>query len=222
MDLRAKCAAVIPCLNEQVSIAALVQEIRSQLARVIVVDDGSNDRTATEAGGAGAEVIRHETNRGKGEALRTGMHRAHELGFEWALTMDGDGQHEAGDISKFFECAEATGAKLVVGNRMGGARHMPWVRRMVNRWMSHRLSSAAGHEFPDSQCGFRLVNLQAWADVRLCTSHFEVESELLLAFAKAGFRVEFVTVQVIYKNEESKIHPFRDTIRWFRWWFSRS
>jgi glycosyltransferase involved in cell wall biosynthesis len=221
MDLRAKCAAIIPCFNEQATIASVARSVSPQVGHVIVIDDGSTDRTALEAEKAGAEVIRHASNKGKGQALRAGMLRARELNFEWALTLDGDGQHTADDIPKFFDCISKTSAKLVVGNRMSAAHKMPWLRRVVNRWVSRRLSAAAGQKFPDSQCGFRLVDLQAWSELQLRTTRFEVESEWLLAFARAGFRVEFVPIQVIYKDEQSKIHPIRDTIRWFRWWNGR-
>jgi len=74
-------------------------------------------------------------------------------------------------------------------------------------------------ELPDSQCGFRLIRLARWRELRLTTSRFEVESEMLMAFVRAGACVRFVPVQTIYKTEQSKIHPLRDTVRWFRWWW---
>src|SRR5258706_4652100 len=166
MDLRAKCAAVIPCFNEQATIASVAQLVRPQVCHVIVIDDGSTDGSATEAKSSGAEVIRHESNQGKGQALRTGMIRARDLNFEWVLTVDADGQHAADDIPKFFDCVHKTAAKLVVGNRMTAADRMPWLRRVVNRWMSRRLSSAAGQRFPNSQYCFRLVDLPAWFELR--------------------------------------------------------
>jgi Glycosyltransferases involved in cell wall biogenesis len=219
MDLRASCAAVIPCFNEQATIAGLITSVRPQVAHIIVVDDGSTDRTGEVSKTASAEVIRHPQNLGKGQAIRAGIARAQELKYQWALLMDGDGQHAAADIRGFFDCADVTGAKLVIGNRMAGGGSMPWLRRIVNRWMSRRLSTKAGTALPDSQCGFRLVNLEAWSRLRLSTTHFEIESELVLAFARAGMRIEFVPIQVIYKDEQSKIHPVRDTIRWFQWWW---
>ena len=127
MDLRAKCAAVIPCFNEQATIASVAQLVRPQVGHVIVIDDGSTDGSAIEAKSSGAEVIRHESNQGKGQALRTGMIRARDLNFEWVLTVDADGQHAADDIPKFFDCVNKTGAKLVVGNRMTAAETMPWL-----------------------------------------------------------------------------------------------
>jgi glycosyltransferase involved in cell wall biosynthesis len=218
MDWRANCAAVIPCLNEAPAIGSLVESVRRELPTVFVVDDGSSDQTAALAEAAGARVLRHEITRGKGAALQTGCGQARESGFGWALTLDGDGQHAPADIPCFFRCAERTGAHLVVGNRMGQAARMPPLRRLVNRWMSRQLSRAAGLALPDSQCGFRLVQLEAWAAVRLVTTHFETESELLLAFVRTGYPVEFVPVEAIYKNRQSKIHPVRDTLRWWRWW----
>ena len=206
---------VIPCLNEAVEIFSLVAEIRNLSLNVIVVDDGSTDETGQLAARAGAEVLRHNVPQGKGAALNHGLRRAREKGFQRALTMDGDGQHAPSDISNFLS-ANANAA-LIIGNRMENPETMPRVRRFVNRWMSQRLSKIAGKSLPDTQCGFRSINLEAWSRCNLHTSHFEVESELLLAFIAAGHAVEFVPIQVIYKNEQSKIDPVRDTLRWWRW-----
>jgi glycosyltransferase involved in cell wall biosynthesis len=220
MNWRTQCAAVIPCLNEAATIAALVQEVRQYLSIVIVVDDGSIDETASQAEAAGAEVIHHAATQGKGAALDTGWRRAAERGCCWALSMDGDGQHAAADIPKFLACAERGSAPLIVGNRMdaSGAAAMPWLRRRVNQWMSRRLSLLAGQALPDTQCGFRLMDLRVWRALKLSTRHFEIESELLLSFLAGGHAIEFVPIQVIYKSEQSKIHPVQDSWRWFRWW----
>ena len=222
MDWRAQCAAVIPCLNEARTIGALVQAVHNHLPTVIVVDDGSSDDTAALAQKAGAEVLRVPNTGGKGAALQTGWRHAHARGFTWALTLDGDGQHAPEEIPKFFCAAEHTSAALVVGNRMAETAAMPWLRRAVNRWMSRWLSAAAGQALPDSQCGFRLMDLRVWASLPITSAHFEIESDVLLAFVRAGQKVEFVPVRAIYKAEQSKIHPARDTMRWLRWlWNAR-
>ncbi|HTL15839.1 MAG TPA: glycosyltransferase family 2 protein [Patescibacteria group bacterium] len=217
MDWRRGCAGVIPCLNEEAAIGQQVEAVRRQLTTVIVVDDGSSDRTASEARAAGAIVLRQPETSGKGAALKAGWSRALQEGFRWALSMDGDGQHAPGDIPKFFTCAEATSAALVVGNRMQEPGPMPWGRHWVNRAMSWQLSRLTGRRLPDSQCGFRLMNLQDWARLPIGVAHFEIESEVLFHFARAGLRIEFVPIQVIYKQEQSKIHPWRDTVRWLNW-----
>ena len=221
MNWPTECAGVIPCLNEAGAIGPLVAAVRSRVTTVFVVDDGSSDGTAAIAAQAGADVLRHPATRGKGAALGTGWQCAHNRGFSWALCLDGDGQHSPDDIPAFFQCAERSSAALVVGDRMSQAAAMPWVRRTVNTWMSRRLSIAAGRPLSDSQCGFRLMNLDAWSRLRLNTSHFEIESEILLAFVAAGCAVEFTPIRVIYKSEQSKIHPFRDAVRWARWWRQR-
>jgi glycosyltransferase involved in cell wall biosynthesis len=212
--------AVIPCFNEATALGGLIEQVRCYLPRVIVVDDGSTDGTARLAAAAGAEVLRHARNRGKGAALTTGWRYALQCGFTWALCLDGDGQHAPADIPRLLDCAERTGAALVVGNRLHCPQAMPWLRRVVNRWMSRRLSRCAGVPLPDTQCGFRLMRLAAWAHLPIATQRFEIESEVLLAFVRAGHRVEFVPVQVIYKREHSKVRPVADALRWFRWWAS--
>src|SRR5262245_31824202 len=108
-----KCVAVVPCLNEEVAIRQLVEGLRPHLKHVLVVDDGSTDRTAEVAREAGAQVLRHNHTRGKGAALRAGWTEASRREFVWALSLDGDGQHSPLDIPEFFKCADQTGTALV-------------------------------------------------------------------------------------------------------------
>ena len=212
---RHKAVAVIPCFNEAANIAKVISGVQAHVQRIIVVDDGSDDGTA--AASKGAEVIRHPARRGKGEALKTGWLAAKEA--EWVLFMDGDGQHAPGDIPKFFAEAERSAAKMIIGNRMNSTCEMPIVRRFVNRWMSQRLSAACGCPVLDSQSGFRLVHLPTLLSLEIEPGNFEIESELILKFARAGARISFVPVQTIYGRTRSRIRPVNDSIRWFKWWF---
>jgi glycosyltransferase involved in cell wall biosynthesis len=214
----ATCAVVIPCCNEEATIGALVREVRGCLPTVIVVDDCSDDQTAARATEAGAQVVRRDRDPGKGAALKAGVATALGHNYGWVITLDGDGQHRPEDIPALLRCAEATGAALVVGNRMHQAEAIPWMRRWVNRWLSRRISGAAGRMLPDSQCGFRLIDLRVWSALRLETDHFEIESEMLLACVRAGYRVEFVPIQVVGRGRHSHIHAVVDTWRWLRWW----
>ena len=218
MNWPEKCAVVIPCHNEELNVARLVKDARRLLPLVVVVDDRSEDKTALRAAEAGAEVIRRLEHPGKGAAIKAGIEAATARECTWAITIDGDGQHRPEDIPAFLRCAEQKGAALVVGNRMHHAEEIPRVRRAVNRWMSRRISTLAGRTLPDSQCGFRLIDLRAWAGVQLETNHFEIESEMLLAFVKTGWRVEFVPVQVVVGGRRSHINPLLDSWRWLRWW----
>jgi len=185
---------------------------------VLVVDDGSTDCTTDVAAQFGAIIVGFPRNVGKGAALRAGWQRAREHGFLWVLNLDGDGQHHPEDIPVFLRRADETGSAMIVGNRMHSPREIPWVRRMVNCWMSQRLSIRAKQYLPDSQCGFRLVNLDSLVDLHLSSDRFEIESEMLLAFIRAGHRVEFVPVTVIGRGAHSHIRPVHDTLRWLRWW----
>ena len=170
------CAAVIPCLNESASIATLVLAVRAHLPTVLAVDDGSTDDTARLAQAAGAIVVRHERNCGKGAALKTGLSHARKQGFEWAVTLDGDGQHAPEDLPALLRCAEHSGPALVIGNRMNEARKMPWLRRQVNRWMSRQLSRRARRHLLDTQSGFRLIHLPTWSVLSLNTKRLERKS----------------------------------------------
>jgi len=217
-----QCAAVIPCFNEAERIGSVIAGAQKHLAKIIVVDDGSADATADQAVLAGAEVIRLAVNSGKGAALQAGWRRARELGFAWVLMLDGDGQHATEDIPPFFARAEKTGVTLVVGNRMGNAAAMPWLRRATNQWMSKRISGLTGAVLPDSQCGFRLAHLDTLLNLPVRASRFEIESAMLAAFFKAGHKVEFVPIQTIYHDRASNIKPLADTVRWLRWRFAQT
>jgi glycosyltransferase involved in cell wall biosynthesis len=221
IDWKRECAAVIPCFNEAAGIGEVVARVRGHLPKVIVMDDGSTDATVDRARAAGAEVIRFNKNCGKGLALQAGWRRAHELGFTWMLMLDGDGQHSADDIPKFFVRAGKNACSLVVGNRMGDCTAMPFLRHTVNRWMSRRISRMTGVVLPDSQCGFRLAHLETLLNLPIRAHRFEIESAMLLAFYRAGRSIEFVPVQTLYHNTVSKINPLTDTFRWLRWRFAQ-
>ena len=208
----------MPCCNEAATVAALVTAARQHLATVVVVDDGSTDDTGAQARAAGAQVVRHPRNLGKGAALQTGLGWALGQGFAWACTMDGDGQHDPRDLPALLRRAEETQAPLIIGNRMHQAQAIPWLRRQVNRGMSRVLSRRAGCALPDTQCGYRLMRLENWRALRLRTTHFEVESEMLLALLATGARVEFVPITVVTRGPHSHIRPVADAWRWWRWW----
>lgn len=195
----------------------VVRAAQTFLPCVLVVDDGSTDASGAVAGRAGADVLQLKRNGGKGRALRAGWEMAARQGFKWVLMMDADGQHAAADIPAFLDRAEDSGAPLVVGNRMGNAAAMPWLRRRVNAWMSKRISRWVGAEVPDSQCGFRLARLDLLQRLPILANRFEIESAMLAAFYLYGCAVEFVPIQTIYRSRKSHICPLGDAWRWWRW-----
>jgi len=214
---RSNVAALIPSYFEEKRIRDVAARVRAQLDTVLVVDDGSTDGTETEARAAGVEVIRHAVNQGKGAAIKTGLRElSARAGLEYALILDGDGQHLPEEIPHFLEAANRTHAPLLVGTRMTDTRTMPFVRRMTNRFMSWQISRVCGQEVPDSQCGFRMIHRElAPAMVAIATTKFDYETEMLVVAARRGGKIVAVPISTIYGDEVSKIHPVRDTLRFY-------
>ena len=183
---------------------------------VVVVDDGSTDKTALFASENGAFVLSHGSCRGKGEALKTGFRHIEEKGIPAVVTIDGDGQHPVKDIEGFERAyRQNKRAGMWVGKRKMKSTEMPFMRRLTNVGMSVLISGMALQWIPDTQCGFRLIKRDVISSVSLKTSHFETESELLIKASWKGFRIASVTISTVYGSEKSKIRPLADTGRFF-------
>ena len=210
-----KFCVVIPAYREEGRIGKVVEGVRKHAEHVVVVDDGSPDNTAAEAEKAGATVLRHAVNRGKGNALNTGFDHARKNGFEFVITLDADGQHDPDEIPSFVEAYRRTGVPVLVGNRMDHAGTMPLDRWLTNKTMSWMLSLRMGQRVPDTQVGYRLYRCDIIPRVPEESGRFAAESEILMLLAEQGVRIGAVPVKVIYRDEKSEIHPFKDTIRFF-------
>jgi len=210
--------ALIPAFNEAARVAAVVTKTRPHVSEVVVVDDGSADKTAEVARCAGATVLRHEQNRGKGAAIITALNYFASSDAEFGVFLDADGQHDPDEVPKFVEAARCEGAAIVVGTRMSETRDMPLVRRWTNQFTSWITSKMARHEIADSQCGYRLVRRDVVKDLKLMTARFETETEMLIQAGRAGHKIVSVPVRTIYGGEAraSHIHPWRDTVRFFK------
>jgi glycosyltransferase involved in cell wall biosynthesis len=213
----AKVAAVIPAYNEEKHIGEVVRRTRQKLDNVLVVDDGSADKTAERAREAGAEVIVHAINRGKGETIKTGLRHWLDRQVDFVIILDADGQHRPEEIDRFVAAAlSADEPKLVLGTRMNDVSSMPFVRRKVNRWMSEQISALCGQTIPDTQCGFRLLHRQLIPELLGGSERFDYETEMLIIASRKGFRINSVPISTVYSDEVSSIHPVRDTIRFFK------
>ncbi len=215
---RTNVAALIPCYFEEKRIRDVAARAHLQLDTVLVVDDGSTDGTEKEAQAAGVEVIRHTVNQGKGAAIKTGLRElSARPSIEYALILDGDGQHLPEEIPNFLEVANRTHEPMLVGTRMSDTRTMPFVRKMTNRFMSWQISRVCGQEVPDSQCGFRMIHRDLGpALAAIETVKFDYETEMLVVASRRGCKIGAVPVSTIYGDEKSKIHPVRDTIRFYQ------
>ncbi|NIM19752.1 MAG: glycosyltransferase [Candidatus Latescibacteria bacterium] len=211
-------AAVIPAFNAASLIERVIQDTSQLLPaeRIIVVDDGSSDNTYDIASAAGTTVVKHPKNLGKGSALCSGLNKAYELGADYAFTIDADYQHDPKEIPHFIDHLENTDADIIIGNRMSDIKDMPRIRILTNRFTSWVVSLKAGQKIPDSQSGYRLIKTSLFKKLRIVTSRYETESEILIKAAKLGARIDAVPIKTIYAEEVSSINPFIDTIRFFR------
>lgn len=226
-DIRSQTAAVIPAYQDEKHISDIARRTRERLDYVLVVDDGSTDHTAERAREAGAEVIVHDENQGKGEAIKTGLNHWLRAGnpsssgqdrqITWVILLDSDGQHLPEEIDRFLSAAaSATQPAFFIGNRMDDVGRMPFVRRVVNRYMSNEISRVCEQRIPDTQCGYRMVHRQLIPDLLGGGHRFDYDTEVLIIVSRKGYRIESVPITTIYTDQVSKIHPVRDAIRFYK------
>jgi glycosyltransferase involved in cell wall biosynthesis len=205
--------ALIPGYNEGPRIAAVVRGALEHLP-VIVVDDGSTDDTAARAREAGATVIEQRPNAGKGAALRAGFRRALDAGYDAALTLDADGQHDPAEIPAFLEAfAAEPPPDLVIGRR--NFRAMPPIRRLSNTLGGAAFSWAVGRDIPDNQSGYRLIGRRILtATIDSDEGGFEFEVEMITTCIRIGGTIAWVPIRTIYAGAPSHIKPI-DHLRSF-------
>ena len=209
-------AAVIPARDAEATVGAVVRGVRKALpeALVLVVDDGSTDATSDAARSAGADVTRHQVNRGKGAALQTGFDEAVRRGVERVLTLDADGQHDPSYAPRLLQALDDS--DVVIGSRDSNRAGMPWLRRATNSVMTSIVSGLAGKKIQDTQSGYRAVRSEVLAAVRPESLRFEYESEFLIEAGRKGFRIGSVPIPTLYNAPGSHIDPLRDTVRFIR------
>lgn len=208
-------AVLIPALDAERTIARVIVEARKQLEPVVVIDDGSTDATGEVARAVGATVLRHDVNRGKGAALKSGFAWALERGFDGVITLDADGQHLPGEIPKFVEEREESGADLIIGGRAHLFEGMLPRRRNANRFSAWTISHAAGVRVTDSQSGFRFYSARLLREVKLRTNGFDMESEVIVRAGRKGFAIATIEIDLAFVDGISTSHykPLKDTLR---------
>jgi len=183
-------AVVIPAYNEEATIFAVAQQALQYLGPVIVINDGSTDRTVQILQDLPVTVLHNATNCGKAASLWKGLQYAKQLGLTAVITLDGDGQHSPADIPRLIGQAELTPNHIIIG-----ARRRPWTRHTWHRIVANRIADfwvswAAGHPIADSQSGFRVYPMSLIAQLSIPTGRersFVFESEILVEGAKLGF-----------------------------------
>ncbi len=211
-DLRI--TVVVPAFQAAASVGEVVARTRASVpaARVIVVDDGSSDGTGSVAAAAGASVVRHDTNRGKGAALRSGVAEVATGQGSVIVTLDADGQHPPEEIPRLVAPIAEGRADLVLGARERTAA-MPLGRRLTNRLSAALASRIGGQSIPDAQTGFRAFTAEIAALVRPPESHYEYEAAFLLEALARRVRVASIPIPTVYHGAPSHFRAVADTWR---------
>ena len=205
-----RAVALVPAYQAESSVAAVVRGLLRHVPHVLVIDDGSTDRTAGAAAGAGAEVLRLPANAGKGVALRAGLARVLDSDSTHVAFVDADGQHDPDDLPALLAAARA-GEPFVIGSRMNGEDGIPAVRFRTNKIGSRILTRMTGHEIEDGQSGYRVIAAPILRQLSLSSRGYSIETEILLKAAPHVPRVASVPVRAIYSAAPSHFRPFRDT-----------
>jgi glycosyltransferase involved in cell wall biosynthesis len=208
-----RAVAVIPAFNEAATIRQVVDGLRGKVDHILVVDDGSTDATASLARRAGADVLEHGHNRGKGHAVRSAIEWVVASDFTHVLILDGDMQHLPNEAPRLLELADRTGADAVLGERRFDREAMPASRYHANRLGSRVLSWFVGIPFSDTQCGFRVFRVDALRGIPLRARGYDIETEMLVKLGRRRARITTVPVTAVYAGQRSKLRPVRDTTR---------
>ncbi|WP_298534536.1 glycosyltransferase family 2 protein [uncultured Methanobrevibacter sp.] len=203
----ANVVAIIPAYNEEKALADVIGKTLEHVDEVIVVDDGSSDKTSEVAVEAGARVIKHSVNLGKGEALKSGFKAIGDDSI--IITIDGDGQHNPSEIPDLVRPIIEDGADLVNGSRYmnGPEENTPAYRRVGQKVLDIATNISAGTKVTDSQSGFRAFSPKSKNVFRFKDTGFGIESEMLVDAAESGLKIVEIPITVRYDLDGSTKDP---------------
>ncbi len=212
-----KVCVLIPTYNNAGTLGNVLRDVLAYTRHVIVVSDGATDHTAEVlAQFPEVAVVAYSPNRGKGIALRRGFRYATEQGYDYAITMDADGQHFASDIPVFLEKLETEPDAIFIGARNLQQENMPGKNTFANKFSNFWFYVETGLKGPDTQSGYRLYPLHAMKGMRFSCTKYEFEIEVLVKCSWRGIKIEWIPVQVYYPPAEERVshfRPFRDFSR---------
>ena len=190
----------IPAYNEESVIGTVVQNCLKHSDKVVVCDDGSTDQTASNAEKAGATVLRHSTNKGKGEAMRTLFDFAKNSKADVIITIDGDGQFLPEEIDKLVKPIIEKSVDIVIGYRFENNDEMPSYRKVGNKFFDKMTNLASDLPFRDTQSGFRSYSKKAISLISFNSNGFAVDSEILIDASKKDLKIDEEKVTVLYNT----------------------
>ncbi|WP_428095700.1 glycosyltransferase family 2 protein [Candidatus Thioglobus sp.] len=202
-------AVVIPAYNEEKTIRGIVERALKQCKKVIVVDDGSSDKTIAELANLPIELIKHPENLGKAASLWDGFTLALKDEIDFIITLDGDAQHAPEDITLLINDAETYKNHIIIGARLADKGSIPAKRYYANKIANFWIAWASGYPISDSQSGFRLYPVNLFDNLKISTSKnnsFVLESEIIISAAKVNIYSHAVTIPAIYRDDARPSH----------------
>lgn len=214
-------AIIIPVYNHGQRIEDVIRQALKLGLPLIVVDDGSTDSTPDIINRIrGISVIRHPENQGKGAALVTGFAAAVKRGCDWAITIDGDGQHRPEDSHNLLKAGEDNRRVIVVGKREGmTGKNVPWTSRFGRGFSNFWVWAAGGPLITDSQSGFRLYPLPETLELDVKATRYQFEVEVLVKARQKGIETIEAPIQVVYQPQGERVSHFRP---WHDFWRNSS
>ncbi len=216
---RKSCLIVIPAYNASLTLGKLLEELinTEEKERILVVDDGSTDRTQEVAKEFKVLYLGLKSNQGKGAALFRGIQEASQRGFAWVITMDADGQHSPRDLSHFYRAKVLPKTGVIVGTRRIKGTRMPIHRRFSNWSTSQAISFLARQKVGDCQSGYRMYLVRAMLHSKIPKQgRFEWEARVLVLLSRLSWRIERVDIETLYGDFSSHMRIIKDTLRFIR------
>lgn len=201
---------IIPTFNNAGTILKVISDVEQYIDDIIVVNDGCTDATASLLSARERiTIVEYGENRGKGYALKAGFERARQLGFDYAITIDADGQHFADDIPAFLAAHEQYPDALIVGSRNLRSENMPGKNTFANKFSNFWFTVQTAQSLPDTQTGYRLYPLCRMGSLRWLTSRYEAELEMLVFAAWRAVKLVPIQVKVYYPPAGERVSHFR-------------
>jgi glycosyltransferase involved in cell wall biosynthesis len=216
-----KICAVVPAYNEEETISGVVEGAKRYCQHVIVVDDGSEDKTFERAREKGAQVLRHPANMGVGFATKTGNDFAVEKGYEVIVNLDSDGQHSASSIPEAVRLLQEEDVDIVIGSRfLKGRKKMPWILKLGNSFLTLANRVMFGSAITDTQSGFRVLTSNAWKTLSIESTGYTICSEIAAKVGMKKLKYAEVPIETIYLDKFKGttifdgIKIFSNMVRW--------
>lgn len=223
MAKKEKIAILIPAYNEENYIEGVIKDCSKYNLDMIIIDDGSSDSTAEKVSslipgfGSRLKLIIHPQNKGKGQALITGFDHVVKNGYKGVITLDADGQHDTGEIPDFLETVSSEDPDVIIGDRLGNTKGMPFIRLATNVFTSWIIARIAGTKVSDVQSGYRYLKSEALERLELKTSNFDTEPEMIMRAGWHKMKIMNVPIKTIYHEDfTSYVNPVKDTIKFFK------